>query len=202
MPPIISSAVGQALPDFGTVGVTDGDGVGEADGAGDAGQLQLVSLLHDGFLHTPLVCPARTKQVRFDGHCELEVHVSPHCGTGEGVAVGVGVGVGLGLPPVPGVGLGVGLGVAEGVGSGVAVGVGVGDAPGIGVGVACTNVNVRWQAGTSAFGLACGTVGATGCCVVSRLAVNNTIPPNKKLTMAIPMMMTVFFMLFLSTTDS
>jgi len=146
MPPVISSAVGHQVPALGTAGVTDGDGVGVADGAGDAGQLQLVSLVHEGFLQVPLVCPAKITQTKLFGQLELETQVALHCATGEGVVVGsgvgVGVGVGLGLPPVPGVGVGetlgtgVGVGVAEADGTGVAVGVGVGEAEAPGIGVA------------------------------------------------------------------
>lgn len=101
----------------------------------------------------------------------------PATGTfGVGGAVGVGVG-----PPACGgvVGAGVAVGpgvVGVGVGPGVAVGVGVAVGPGVGVGVAVGTARVKesMHAGSAAFGVTCGTVGATGLVVVNFWLVRKT----------------------------
>jgi hypothetical protein len=96
---------------------------------------------------------------------------------GPGVLVGLGVGVvvGAGVPVTVGSGVGVlvgvGVRVGVGLGPGVLVGVGVGLGPGVLVGAKATRKVCRQAeveggisgiSGPVAFGLACGTDGATG----------------------------------------
>jgi len=95
-------------------------------------------------------------------------------GTGDGVGDGPGVAVGSGVP----------VGVGVGLGPGVLVGVGPGVPVGVGVGVLGVMVNTSLQLVLTAFGVTCGTVGATDCWFSSLVDVKYATAP-------IPTVMTV-----------
>lgn len=102
-------------------------------------------------------------------------------GVGDGPNVGVGDGPGVLVGVASGTSVGVGPGVLVGVGPGVPVGVGVGVGPGVpvrvGVGVLGVMVNTSLQFVLTAWGVACGTVGATDCSVSRRVLVRYATTP-------------------------
>ncbi len=133
---------------------------------------QSVSSVHDGLRHEPSI------QTRSDIQSVLMTHdtlqLAREISVGDGVSVLVGVTDGVPVGVLVGVGVFVGVSVPVGVLVGVAVIVPVG----VTVGVVIENVSV--QAGSTALGVACGTVGATGLVVVSRWVVRNVIIPSPR----------------------
>ena len=57
-PPIISAiTVGQVVPATGTLGVTEELGLADGVGVALAGQVQSMSVIHEGLRQAPVVCP-------------------------------------------------------------------------------------------------------------------------------------------------
>lgn len=130
-------------------------------------------------------------------------------GRGDGVAVGanatvVGVGVRVGVAVVPGTCVGDGVLVGPGVFVGVDVGVFVGVDVGVPVGVpvALAIVNVSVQAGATAAGVSCGTVGATGPSWRRRWVVKKIITPRPPVTRVSKRRCQCFFSHFISAPRS
>gem|GEM_PF-2876435 len=118
-------------------------------------------------------------------------HVSVGVAVGSHVSVGVAVGPSVGVVLGPGVGVLVGVGVGPGVSVGVIVGVGVlvgvgpGVLVGVGIGVFGVMEKTSLQLELTAYGVACGTVGATDWSVSSFVEVmyaTTPIPIVRKVT--------------------
>ncbi len=133
------------IPATGTLGVGSGVGDDCDNGRGVAvatTQLQSVSFVQDAFLQR------LSQHTRLFVQSLLVSHDWLHFGGGVAVAVGNGVLVGVV----------VGVNVRDGVPVGVSVAVAVA----VGGGELIATVNGSVHAGSAAFGIACGTVGATG----------------------------------------
>jgi hypothetical protein len=137
------------------------DNAGVGVGVGDAGQVQFDLSVQDGFRH------ALSVQMRPEVQSAFTVQELLHP---TNMIVGVGV--------LVGVLVGVFVGVSAGVPVGVSVGVPVVSTPvGVGVPVESVRLNVSVHA-SAAFGVVCGTLGATGVVLVSCWLVRRVTTPS------------------------
>ena len=131
---------------MGPVPATGTSGVGAAVTTSSTSHVQSVCSVQLALRHIP------SKHTNPEAQSVLMTQVLLQLASGG--LVGVGVAVFAGVP----------VGVLVGVLAGVPVGVSMG----VSVGVLMVRLNDNVQAGAAAFGVACGTVGATGFVVVNR----------------------------------